>query len=114
MTNELTTDEVKQLAEACGLGLVKPMYDLQLMHCFDEEMNRYCIFDPINNDADNHKVFMAFIELCKVKSLHLEIRPSFAMHKLRITSTMEDEVSSFDEFNNHSIARALLTVLKIK
>ena len=111
MTNELTTDEIKELAEACGLKVHEACKGYAWI--IDEDNSIY-LFDPIDNDVDNHKVLMALVELCKVKILHLEIRPSFAMHKLRITSPMEDEVYGFDEFSNESIARALLAVLKIK
>ena len=112
MTNELTADEVKEIAEVCGLGLVKPMYGLRLIHRFDKEMNRHCIFDPIDNDADSHKVLMTLKNICSEESHRIEVGEEFYI--VRYIESIGRRIFYNEDFNNYSIARALLAVLKIK
>ena len=116
MTNELTTDEIKELAEACGLKLVEVNGIKGARSIKTGKVLRVGSWpDPINNDGDSHKVLMELYKICKYKNLSIKIDVDYRDCKFSLDGkSYTGPMFIDDEFNNHSIARALLAVLKIK
>ena len=103
MTNELTTDEVKEIAEACGAD-----YTFRLNGDSPFASNR--TFDPINNNADSHKMFTALHEICRP----LNISISIFQGALEVTDENGKHITKRLRCSSYSIARALLAVLNIE
>jgi len=112
MNSVLTTDELKEIANnifplnseeytATDLSQVQSDFDIFFDRIGAEQ------FDPINNDADCMKVLRALTELCKEKHLDLEICRTF-----QVSSYYQGDIFQANEFNNESICRAYLQVLR--
>jgi len=112
----LTIEETKEIAEGLypsrqiKLSYSKVLFVTdKLAPIFPMTASDWHLFDPLR-DADNHKVLMALVELCNESDFTtVNSKHEFSCHGCGSVPAFW-----FREFNNESIARAYLAVLRGK
>ena len=115
MTDELTTEEIKKLAEALSGTELKSCHKFYMQDDYSKEETDLSVigsheFDPINNGSDSDKVFTALHEICR--PLNIEI--SIFQGVIEVFDENGKHITKRLRCNNYSIAIALLAVLECK